>query len=163
MKLYKLITPLFLVLTFLFVYTTSGVSQDIVRVDAENAEIHEKHESTDSYFVLAQKGDLFELASFENGWIGIQIFSGEVRYLNIDDVYIERDFLSEKVDFSSKIELCQDVQTIVDQATLQADSKYPEDQKSAEAYKNVLIANPLFEDARSLGAKTWHVSYHLNA
>jgi len=77
MNIYKLITTLFFATIFLFVYTTSGISQDIVRVNTENAEIHEKLESTDSHFILAQKGDLFELASFENGWVGIHLFTAE--------------------------------------------------------------------------------------
>ena len=138
MNIYKLILNLSFVLTLLFIFTDSGNSQDIVRVESANAGIHVKSESTDSKIILAQRGDLFELASFKNGWVGIKMFSGKIRYLKADDVEIVSDF-SEQVNSSKIIELCQDVQLIEDQAIVEANSKYPEDSSSAEAYKNVII------------------------
>lgn len=162
MKIFKQIAKLILVITFLFVYTTSGISQDFVRVDTENAAIHVKPESTDSQFMLAQKGDLFELKSWRNGWVGIQMFSGKVRYLKTSDVEIVSDFFFEQVEASKIIELCQDVQSIEDQATVDANSKYPEDQKSADEFKNILIDKGILKLFRVNNIPATHNSIFLD-
>lgn len=162
MNTYKPIIHLLFVTTFLFGYTTSGSSQDIVRVESDKAEIHVKPESTDSQLISAEKGDLFELASSNNGWVGIHMFSGKVRYLKINEVEIEKDIFSEQIDFSKIIEFCKDVQIIEDQATEEAISRYPEDQRSAEAYKNVLIDNGVLNLFRNNNIPATHNSIFLD-
>lgn len=162
MNINNLITNLFVVITLLLVYTTSGSSQDVVRVNSDNAEIHVKPELTDSQSMLAQKGDSFELVSFKNGWVGIQMFSGKVRYLKTNDVELMRDFYFEEVHSSKIIELCQDVQIIEDQATEEANSKYPEDQRGADEYKNVLIDSGVLNLFRNNNIPATHNSIFLD-
>ena len=139
MNIYKVIASLLLVVTYTFVCTTIGISQDIVRVETENAEIHLQPESTESSFILAQQGDVFELERLKDDWVGVQMFSGKVRYLKMNQVKIVGDFFSMEVDAAKKINLCKDVQNIEDQAIEEANSKYPKDEKSADEYKNLLI------------------------
>ena len=71
MNIYKVIASLLLVVTYTFVCTTTGISQDIVRVETENAEIHLQPESTESPFILAQQGDVFQLERLRDDWVGI--------------------------------------------------------------------------------------------
>jgi hypothetical protein len=140
MNINKKISILLLAPLLQLVFTTPGTTQDIVRVNSEFAAIHVNPESMGSQIIPAKKGDLFELAGFNNnGWVSIQMFSGKIRYLKTSDVEIVSDLFSDQVNLSKLIGLCQEVQLIEDQAIEEANSKYPEDHRSAETYKYVMI------------------------
>ena len=114
-------------------------AQDIVRVNSEQAHIFEEPNSQSAAFMVVHRGDLFNVDTFTEDWVGIKMFSGYTRYLKLDDVTIESNFSVNYSDFSKRLQLCDEVQEISDQSSKEADSEYPEDEKQAESYESQLI------------------------
>jgi len=162
MKIYRsVITPL-LVISLLFICTDWGFSQEIVRVESESAEIHVDPESTDSQFILAEEGDLFELASYNNGWVGIYMFSGNIRYIKMNDIDIEYDPFREEYGSPANSGLCREVHMIEDEAAQEAGSTYPADQDKADVKKDLIIDRGVLNLFRSKNIPATHNSIFLD-
>src|SRR6056297_2203727 len=99
MKSDKWIIILIAFLIVILIHPVSGNSQNIALVKSESAKIYEKPDSANSHFMLAQKGDLFEIESLNNGWVGINLFSGNIRYLKLTDIDIQYSMTSGQDDF----------------------------------------------------------------
>lgn len=123
----------------LFILPSLVASQDIIRVNSEQAHIFVEPNLENKAFMMAQKGDVFKVDTFNKDWVGIKMFSGYTRYLKLDDVTIESNFSANYSDFPERLQLCDEVQEISDQSSQEADSEYPEDKKQAESYESRLI------------------------
>lgn len=133
------------ILSFLLLCTTAGISQEIVRVESENAKIYVTPDATDAGYILAQKGDLFDFVKLKKGWVGIKMFSGKVRYINAYDVTIMEDYFLESAESSQLLALCDEVKAIENQSKENAESKYPDDRNNKIAYTNELIDKGILE------------------
>jgi len=162
MKSDKWIIILIAFLIVILIHPVSGNSQNIALVKSESAKIYEKPDSANSHFMLAQKGDLFEIESLNNGWVGINLFSGNIRYLKLTDIDIQYSMTSGQDDFSKRLQLCDDVQNILDKASDKADSSYPEDKENAGSLKNKLIDKEILNLFRDRDVPAFHNSIFID-
>ena len=126
-------------ISMLLLVTVSGSAQVMVRVVSAGAEILTEPGVLNVQRITAQQGEIFELESLNNGWAGIYMFSGKVRYVKMDDVELDYEYSPEYIDFSKNIGLCKDVITAQNQATEKAASMYPENETGRLAHKKLLL------------------------
>ena len=127
------------VLLLMLIYPESGNSQNIALVESDSAKIYEEPDSTNAHFMWAQKGDLFEIESLNDGWVGINLFAGKIRYVKLADIDIQYSLSLEQDNFSKRLKLCDDVQNILDNATEKAELNNLLDKKNADSLKSKLI------------------------
>lgn len=144
------------------IFPASANSQNIALVDSESAKIYEEPGPANSHFAMAQKGDLFEIESLDNGWVGIKMFSGKVRYLKLIDIDIQFSMTLGQDNFSKRLKLCDDIQNILDEATEEADSSYPEDKMNSDLLKNKLIDKRVLSLFRKSNVPAIHNSIFLD-
>ena len=121
--------------------STEAVSQEVVRVDSDQAGIYAKPDPEIDPFMWAQEGDAFQLEkqAFGKKLVGIRMFSGDTRYLRRDDVtlvYIRPDV---EGTLSKRLQLCDEVQKIEADAASEAQSTFSEDDSRARSYENRII------------------------
>lgn len=137
-------------------------AQGIVRIISESAILHPEPESSVDHFIQAQLGDTFEFESQHDEWVGVHMFSGEVRYLHREDAEIDYDFFHQQPENTRPINMCQEVQEVATRAAEAADSLYPDDEEEADAYQNLLIDRQLLTLFRERSIPTTHNTVYLD-
>jgi len=118
-------------------------AQAIVRIISEGAAIHPEPMPSADQIIQAQLGDTFELERQHDDWVGVQMFSGEIRYLHSKDTEIDYDLFHQQPENSRVANVCQEAQEVATRAAEAADTLFPDDEEAADAYQNLLIDRQL--------------------
>lgn len=137
-------------------------AQGIVRIISEGANIHSEPEPTVEHIIQAQLGDTFEMERRHDEWIGIHMFSGEIRYLMLEDAEIDYDLFHQQPENTRVNNVCQEVQEVATRAAEAAGSLYPDDEEEADAYQNLLIDRQLLTLFRERSIPATHNTVFLD-
>lgn len=122
------------VLTILgLVFALPVSAQEQVRINSDSASIFIAPDSTQTLVSQAKKGEVFVPTAYQEGWVGIHMFSGEIRYVREADTESEFKLAGYHIDSQIKSEFCVAIRNSQMLAIENADSDDSEsDNRSAE-------------------------------
>lgn len=152
-------TALFTSILIVLIFAQNGSAQPYVRVTFEKAAIYAEPDSSKSLMrFIVQRGDIFEIIETREGWIKVQLFSGEARYIRdstVSIVFEPRPFPS---DPSVRKKMCEGFENASRKASREALSEYPDDFDKNDAYRNLLFDKYMLNVFRKLDIPAIHLS-----
>ncbi len=161
MDIFKKATTAVPALLLLLFCTSIVHAQDKIRVIERKAMIYTKPKVDTSKAINAEKGDIFEIATEENEWIKIHLFTGADRYIErslVEKLYVNGEIPPYPSDPSKRNKVCNQVTKAQSKASRKAYSKYGDESEQQAAYEKFLLDKYLLKDFQDLGIPPAHYS-----
>lgn len=142
----------------LVICSGSVIAQEYVQVEVDEGTIYTDAEVNDTDHIITQRGDIFKVEDTYNGWIGIYMFSREVRYVKKSDVE-----LTDESEFQlTDVDLCNEIQKIMTQASNEAIEEYGNDVNRKTVFEDYLFDKYMLTTFRNLGVSTTYDTFYVD-
>lgn len=144
-----------LILLFFFSVNISFVkAQNYIQISSNETAIFTESNLSSDMVIQANKGEIFKLESYNQEWVTIKMFSGELRYLKKEVV----NFIFELPDEFNKLSLkpkhCEEIESIRIEAEQQAISIWGNNLEKRVEYEKFLFDKYMLNIFRKYNIKT---------
>lgn len=158
MSVYNKSTISSIALILFFVLPFVSTAQTNVKVIQNKAYLYNQPDTDSSPYIVAQKGDIFEVHKTQEHWLQITLFSGTKWYIKNSKAEVVNNIPAYPSDPSTRNKVCMEAKKAQKEASKKAISDYPNDIDQQAIHEKILFDKYLLETFRNFGISTSHNS-----